>query len=124
MFSTRTMDVPKAPGYVSVAPAAFAPAMRPWRFAGPASAMRARAPGECVHGFRGVANGVDIGIGRLHAAVGFHAAGHADFESGGFGEFHFRFHADAQENQIRRQPAAIGEFNALVGERGRVRVRP
>ena len=58
--------------------------------------------GERVHGFRRVAHGVNVGIGGFHAAVGFHAAGHADFQAGGLGQFHFRLHADAQENQIRR----------------------
>ena len=40
-----------------------------------------------------------------------------------FGEFHFGLHADAQKNQIRRELAAVGEFDAVAGKFCRVGVR-
>ena len=75
--------------------------------------------GERVRRFRRIAHRINVRVGRFHAAVGFHAAGRADFQAGSFGEFHFRLHAHAQQDQVRRELAAIGQLDAIAREPAR-----
>ena len=77
---------------------------------------RARA-GEHVRCFGGIAHGVDVRVGRLHAGVDFDAASNANFKPRAFGKFDFGANAHAEQDQFRRNKCAIGKFHAIRTER-------
>ena len=80
------MAVPCVPRKRESRPAMTSAAMRPWRFAGPASGdVRLRA-GDKVRHLDGIAHRVDVGDARSHLVVDEDAAAIADRKAGGAGE--------------------------------------
>ena len=107
---TRTTEVPRTAGAGRDAPvAACSPARRPARFAGPASGTRIRDAGDPEDGLGRIADRVDVRVGRPHVVVGRDAAARAERETGIRRQLHVRAHADAEQDEVRREAGAVGE---------------
>ena len=96
------IEVPCVPRKRESRPAITSAAMRPCRFAGPASATRLHSPVTKSLTSIGVADGEDVRVARAHLVVDADAAALADLEPGRLGQRSVRAHAEREDHDVGR----------------------
>ena len=96
------IDVPWVPRKRESRPAITSAAIRPCRFAGPASAIRLHSLGDEVLDLDGVADREDVRVGGAHVIVDADPAAVADLEPGRLGQRGVRPHADRENHDVGR----------------------
>ena len=100
------MAVPWVPRKWESRPAITSAAMRPWRFAGPASATSVPLAGHEVADLDGVADGEDVRVAGAHLVVHADAPAFADLQAGILGEERVRADAEGEDDDVGREGRA------------------